>query len=52
MRADILILRGEGEERWAPRYFIRSFRYVQLEGLTVRPDIGNVVFEPVQGAEN
>ena len=33
-------LRGSGEETWHPRFSYYGFRYVQVEGATLKPDAG------------
>ena len=40
---DTYILKGEGVERWEPRFTYHGFRYIQIEGLTHRPAEGDIM---------
>jgi alpha-L-rhamnosidase len=35
---DRYVLKGDGEEEWAPRFTFHGFRYAQLDGLEVAPE--------------
>ena len=50
LQTDYYIARGEGEERWAPRFSYKGFQYVQLSGPngTALPDGVVVSLESVQ----
>jgi alpha-L-rhamnosidase len=39
---DEYVFRGDAAETWEPSFTFKSFRYVQLDGLTTRPDVDDV----------
>ena len=39
IQRDEYITAGDGVEEWEPRFSYKGFRYVQIEGLTTRPDV-------------
>lgn len=41
VQTDIYICNGEGDEEWEPRFTYHGFRYVQIEGLSAKPDLKN-----------
>ena len=47
LAADIFISKGGGEESWEPRFSIRSFRYVQVEGFPGHPKLGDVLIKRI-----
>ena len=47
---DVDILKGEGEERWAPRFTRHGFRYIQVEGFPGRPPPGDITVKVVRSA--
>jgi len=38
-QTDMYICKGKGVENWEPRFTYHGFRYVQIEGLSKKPDI-------------
>ncbi|SEQ76964.1 alpha-L-rhamnosidase [Hyunsoonleella jejuensis] len=38
-QTDIYICKGDGTETWEPRFTYHAFRYVQIEGLSEKPDL-------------
>lgn len=49
---DTYILKGEGIERWEPRFTYHGFRYIQVEGLPKAPQEGDIVVKIVRNAVN
>ncbi|HRP54668.1 family 78 glycoside hydrolase catalytic domain [Agriterribacter sp.] len=45
---DIYILKGEGEEKWEPRFTYHGFRYMQVEGWPGKPAIDNFIIKKVR----
>lgn len=45
---DVYILKGDGEEKWEPRFTYHGFRYVQIEGWPGKPAVGNFVIKQVR----
>ncbi len=45
---DIYILKGEGEERWEPRFTYHGFRYMQIEGWPGTPTTKDLVVKKVR----
>ena len=39
---DIYTLKGEGDEVWEPRFTYHGFRYVEMTGLSVEPNLGTI----------
>nr|WP_319509529.1 family 78 glycoside hydrolase catalytic domain [uncultured Draconibacterium sp.] len=39
VQTDIYICNGEDREKWEPRFTYHGFRYVQIEGLSRKPDL-------------
>ena len=47
---DILYLRG-GEQTWSPSFTFHGFRYVEITGLSAKPDPGDLTGEVVSSAQ-
>ena len=47
---DTYILKGEGEEKWEPRFTYHGFRYIQVEGFPGRPDVQNILVKVVRSS--
>ena len=55
-QVDKYILKGYGIEKWEPKFSLHGFRYVEVEGLSKKPDdntlVAKVVFENTPYVEN
>ncbi|MEA2068784.1 MAG: family 78 glycoside hydrolase catalytic domain, partial [Verrucomicrobiota bacterium] len=40
-QTDIYLCKGDGIETWEPRFTYHGFRYVQIDGLDEKPDLGH-----------
>ncbi len=55
-QTDKYILKGYGIEKWEPKFSLHGFRYVEVEGLSKKPDdntlVARVIFENTPFIEN
>lgn len=45
---DVYILKGEGVEKWEPRFTYHGFRYMQIEGWPGKPTVNDFVVKKVR----
>lgn len=45
---DVYILKGDGEEKWEPRFTYHGFRYMQIEGWPGKPTVSNFTVKKVR----
>jgi len=47
---DVYTLRGNGDERWEPRFTYHGFRYIQVEGYPGRPGLDAIVPKAIRSS--